>query len=126
MRLQSFANKIQQYCRLGGYSQKALALALGLHPTVLSHKLNGTANRNLTYPEIKAIVKMLAEWEAITSQAQALELLALADCPAFSLEEWRTIPLNRLEATGPALAEKTGGAKVTDVQAVQLLANRFV
>ena len=79
---------------------KELADALGLHPKVLSRKLNGTGNAHLTHLEVKSIITMLARWCAITSQDEALHLLELAQVgPAiFSEGEWRTPPLSTLAA----------------------------
>jgi non-specific serine/threonine protein kinase len=99
MTLEHFSNKLQDYCRLTGNSRKTLAHELGLHPTLLSHKLKGTDNRTLTHAEVKAIVKILAKWEAISSQDEAMELLALVNCPSFTTLEWRSSPLNQLEGS---------------------------
>jgi predicted ATPase/transcriptional regulator with XRE-family HTH domain len=98
-----FNRKIQNYRRLSGNSQTELAQALGLNPKVLSRKLNGLNNAFLTNEEIKEIVKTLAEWQAITRQAEAFELLELMDLRAtsFSPEEWERSPLNRLEVMPP-------------------------
>lgn len=102
--LELFGEKIKKYCRLCGKSQKMLAGELGLHPTVLSHKLSNQAgttyssnNRILTYAEIKTIIRTLATWQAITTDAEAQELLELSDCQPFTTEEWRTPPLSQLE-----------------------------
>lgn len=97
MSIEAFSDRIPDYLKLTGHSKKNLADALGLHPTQLSHKLHHTANRVLTFAEIQNIIKILAEWEAISTKAEALELLALAHCPSFSLQEWASPPLNRLE-----------------------------
>jgi predicted ATPase len=98
MDLALFSKKLQHYCRLTANSQKTLAHELGLHPSVLSHKLHGDVHRILTQAEVKAIIKILAKWEAITSQEEAVELLALVNCPSFTVQEWRTPPLNQLTA----------------------------
>ena len=77
MAIESFRAKLKEYLRLGGYSQKQLASALEIHPAMLSNKLNAHNYGNLTYTEVKQIVKILAGWGVLTSQDQALELLAL-------------------------------------------------
>jgi predicted ATPase len=100
MNLQTFSSKLHKYLKLTGNSRKTLANALELHPTQLSHKLNGTDNRTLSFAEVKSIVKILADWEAISTRQEALELLGLMDCPAFSQEEWTRPPLNRLDLAG--------------------------
>lgn len=99
MNLEAFRKRIREYCQPTGYTQKELARALGLHTTSLSHKLNGTGRTYLTHPEIKQIIKLMAEWGAITKVTEAHELLELVNLkPAvFSNEEWKTSPLNQLE-----------------------------
>lgn len=97
--LEAFREKLKEYRQLAGYSQKAIAEKLGLHKVVLSNKLNGTPRYNLTIPEVKQIILTLAEWEAILTQKEARELVALAGLPAnlFSEAEWQAAPLNQLE-----------------------------
>src|SRR5947209_4514946 len=101
MSLELFSNKLQYYCRLTANSRKTLANELSMHPSVLSHKLNGSDNRTLTHAEVKGIIKILAKWEAISSQEEALELLTLGNCPSFTIQEWQTFPLNLLEMSQP-------------------------
>jgi non-specific serine/threonine protein kinase len=79
-----------------------------MHPTVLSSKLNGTG-ASLSNPETKKIIQTLAEWDGITTRAEAVELLTLLNLKAslFSAEEWDSPPLSRLEkgsAPSPGLA----------------------
>lgn len=97
MGLATFSENVKGYLKAAGYSQKMLANALGLDPSLLNHKLNGTGRTILTHPEVKEIIKQLATYEAITRQSEAMELLALVDCPNFSQEAWKTTPLNKLE-----------------------------
>src|SRR3989440_4928130 len=94
----AFSSSVQRYLRSSGYAQKQLADALGLHPKVLSRKLNGTDNAQLTHLEIQRTITMLARWYAITSQNEALQLLELAQVgPAiFGDDQWRTPPLSTL------------------------------
>jgi non-specific serine/threonine protein kinase len=49
----------------------------------------------------QAIVRTLAKWEALQTQAQAIELLALVSCSAFSPDEWKSPPLDRLARLSP-------------------------
>src|SRR6266446_8795681 len=98
MNLELFREKVRYYRPLTERTQEDLAKALGLSPYVLSHKLHGTRNARLTHREVKAIVKTLVEWGAMTRQAEACELLELMECPDFPSAEWKTPPLNRLEA----------------------------
>ena len=46
--------------RAVGRTQQQLARCIGLHPDVLSHKLNGRDNAILTTPDVIAIVTTLA------------------------------------------------------------------
>jgi transcriptional regulator with XRE-family HTH domain len=94
----AFSEKVKAYLKAAGYSQKVLANALGLDQTLLNHKLNGTGRTLLTHPEVREIIKQLAGLEAISRQGEALELLALADCPNFPQEAWKLAPLNKLES----------------------------
>jgi WD40 repeat protein len=99
MAIESFRAKLKEYLRLGGYSQKQLAAALQIHPAQFSNKLNAQNYGNLTYPEVKQIVKVLAGWGVLTSQKQALELLDLMglNYASFSPQEWHQPPLADLE-----------------------------
>ena len=96
---ETFSHSVQKYLRSSGYTQKELADALGLHPKVLSRKLNGTRNARLTHLEVKSIITMLAGWFSITTYDEALHLLELAQVgpTLFSEGEWRTPPLSSLE-----------------------------
>ncbi|MDB5078623.1 MAG: hypothetical protein JWP00_547 [Chloroflexi bacterium] len=99
MNLAEFRNRVRDYRRQSGRSQLALAYQLGLHPTLLSNKLNGVNSTNFTSLEIRGILKILAEWEALRTRAEAFELLALAGLTpdSFTEEEWQEEPLARLE-----------------------------
>ena len=97
--MDTFIDFIQAILRSSGYSQKELADVLGLHPKVLSRKLNGSGNAHLTHVEVRDILLALTRWHAITTQDEAFRLLALAQVgpTLFDAEEWRTSPLNRLQ-----------------------------
>jgi predicted ATPase/transcriptional regulator with XRE-family HTH domain len=105
MSLEEFRNRVRELRRPTGESQEALARALGMHPTVLSSKLNGTGV-SLSNPETKKIIQTLAEWDGITTRAEAVELLALLNLKpsVFSAEEWDSPPLSRLEKGSASLA----------------------
>ncbi|HEX2909208.1 MAG TPA: tetratricopeptide repeat protein [Chloroflexia bacterium] len=105
MNLEVFRRRIREYCRPTGYSQKMLAHELGLQPTALSNKLNGTGETSLKHTEAKQIIKILADWEALSTRAEAVELLELVNLKenSFTPVEWNRPPLNKLEAAPPAL-----------------------
>src|SRR4051794_37398015 len=92
----AFSQKVKSYLKTAGYSQKVLAMELGMNPSVLTHKLNGTGRVILTQPEIHQIIKTLAKLEAITRQSEASELLAEVDCRQFAFDEWKKPPLDKL------------------------------
>jgi tetratricopeptide (TPR) repeat protein len=95
--LDMFRQRISLARRKAGHLQKELAAILGVDSHVLSRKMHGQAQ--LTYPEIKQIIKTLASWDAIATWKEAVELLALMDLTSesFSSEEWNSPPLNRLK-----------------------------
>ncbi len=96
----SFGDSVQEYVHTSGYSQKELAKAIGLHPKVLSRKLNGSGKAYLTHLEVEHIITTLARWHAITTQDEALHLLELAQMEptSFGAEEWKKPPLSQLAA----------------------------
>ena len=103
MDVAAFRKRIREHCQPAGYSQKMLAHALNLHPAALSNKLNGTGETHLKQPDAREIIKVLAGWSAITTQADAIELLELVGMRrnAFSEDEWNAPPLNKLDASPP-------------------------
>lgn len=104
----TFGEKVKGYLKAAGYSQKILANQLGFDRTALTHKLNATGRTMLTHPEIKAMVKALAELKAITTQSEVLELLAEVNCPNFSHEEWQVKPLKELDKATSVVSKKPG------------------
>jgi predicted ATPase len=96
-----FRQKVVVALRQTGRLQRELADSVGINPQVLSRKLHGTKQAFLSHTEAKQIIKTLATWDAITTQAEALELLAYMGLKAesFSEQEWNAPPLNRLEGT---------------------------
>jgi predicted ATPase len=97
--LDLFREKVIDALRRAGRLQKELARALDIDPKVLSRKLHGAKRAFLTHEQVRQVVKTLASWQAISTQVEALELLALMGMRRenFSDEEWETSPLNRLE-----------------------------
>src|SRR5262245_741540 len=75
-------------------TQQDLADAIGLDRSELSNRLNGTKGAKLTEANVRAIVRALAEWEAIGTQAEVQELLDMVGCPDFTPAEWEAPPLD--------------------------------
>ncbi|BCL79303.1 tetratricopeptide repeat protein [Ktedonobacteria bacterium brp13] len=100
-----FCELITTARRKAGRLQKELADAIGIDPHVLSRKLHGAKKSVLTQTEVKQIIQILADWEAITTQDEACTLLATMGLKreSFSTQEWQSAPLNRLEVTAPTL-----------------------
>jgi predicted ATPase len=99
--LDLFRDKFTSARRQTGHLQKEVADFLGIDPQVLSRKLHGAKQSSLTHIEIKKIIQIMAQWDAITTQAEAIELLTLMGLRAesFSPHEWEADPLNRLEVS---------------------------
>ena len=102
MNVEAFRNQVRKYLRAGGYQQNELAGAIGLHPKVLSRKLHGNANAQLTQREIRDILMAFARWHIIATREEALHLLAVAevDPGIFRADEWQAPPLSELTGTG--------------------------
>src|SRR6266566_1915934 len=98
--LDHFREKVTGARRQTGRLQRELADALGINAQVLSRKLHGVKQTFPTHVEVKQIIKTLATWDAITTQAEAIELLSLMGLRAesFSDQEWNAAPLTRLYA----------------------------
>jgi predicted ATPase len=94
-----FRQKVAFALRQAGRLQRELAHAMGINPQVLSRKLHNTKQAFLSHAEVKQIIKILAAWDAIEVQTQAIELLSYMGLKAesFSEQEWNTAPLKRLE-----------------------------
>ncbi|HVB60788.1 MAG TPA: NB-ARC domain-containing protein [Ktedonobacteraceae bacterium] len=97
--LKLFREKVVAALRQAGRQQQELAGALGIDAQVLSRKLHGARQSLLNHAEIKQIVKTLVGWDAITTRAEAIELLSLLGLKAenYSEQDWHTPPLSRLE-----------------------------
>ncbi|HEY5002872.1 MAG TPA: NB-ARC domain-containing protein [Ktedonobacteraceae bacterium] len=97
--LDLFRQKVVAALRQAGRLQREMAHALGINPQVFSRKLHGFKQTVLTHTEVKQIIKTLAAWDAITTQTEAIELLALMGLKieSFSEQEWNMAPLKHLE-----------------------------
>lgn len=107
--LATFREQVKELCRRSypyddrrHATQGDLAEAIGLHATELSKRLNGAKDARLSDRDVRAIVLTLAEWGAITTQAEALDLLNLVGTAAFRPAEWQSPPLDEL-TPNPAL-----------------------
>ncbi len=95
-----FRERVRAARRCAGRTQQQLAREIGLHPHVLSHKLNGSPGAVLNTREALAIVATLAEWGGITARRDAAELLDLAGvAPGIvASQAWDRPPLSHLDA----------------------------
>ena len=102
--LREFREKVRERRRAVGRTQQQLARSIGLHPDVLSHKLNGRDHALLTTPDVIGIAVTLAGWGALLSRADVYELLDLMEVPrhAVPAASWSAPPLADLPADLPA------------------------
>lgn len=102
--LVGFRDAVREYRRAVGRTQQQLARQIGLHPDVLSHKLNGTDHAALTTVEVTAIVTTLARWGALNSRAEAERLLGQMNVTAQAMgpHAWDSGPLSQLAVDGPS------------------------
>jgi predicted ATPase len=103
--LSRFRDAVRACRRTAGRSQAQLARAVGMHPDVLSHKLNGHPGALLSNRDVIGIVTTLAGWGALASRPEAEHLLELMEVPpqAVSDQAWASPPLAAL-ADAPAAA----------------------
>jgi len=88
---------------MAGRTQQQLARAIGLHPDVLSHKMNASDNAVLTTGDVIAIVTVLADWGALAFREEAEQLLGLMAVPPRAITEqaWSASPLGTLREDQP-------------------------
>jgi predicted ATPase len=98
--LRGFREAVREHRRAAGRTQQQLARSIGLHPDVLSHKLNGRDNAVLTAPDVIGIATTLAGWGALATRADAQALLDLMDVPPHTVPAaaWSAPPLAALRA----------------------------
>jgi predicted ATPase len=98
--LRRFRQAVREHRRVVGRTQQQLARSIGLHPDVLSHKLNGRDNAVLTTPDVIGIATTLAGWGALVTRADVRTLLDLMEVPphAIPAAAWAAQPLAALRA----------------------------
>jgi predicted ATPase len=102
--LRGFREAVKVHRRAAGRTQQQLARCIGLHPDVLSHKLNGRDNAILTTQDVIAIATTLAGWGALVTEADVHDLLALMGIPphAVPAAAWSVPPLAALRTDAGA------------------------
>ncbi|MGH3154119.1 MAG: ATP-binding protein [Streptosporangiaceae bacterium] len=97
--LRGFRAAVRVHLRAAGHTQQQLARSIGLHPDVLSHKLNGRDNAVLTGQDVVAIAAALTGWGALVSRTDLQALLDLMDVPphAVPAAAWSVPPLSYLD-----------------------------
>jgi predicted ATPase len=113
----AFRNAVREYRRTVGRTQQQLARTIGLHPDVLSHKLNARDHAVLTAADVTGIVTTLAEWAALPTRSEAQALLALMDVPVHAIPAatWNSPPLaalivDEMAASRPAITSEPPSA----------------
>ncbi len=94
--LEHFRQKVREYRLLVNRNQSDLAAYLNLDYNELSNRLNAHKNTRLSHENVRAIVRALADWGAITTRSQAEELLDLILCPHFDMVDLQARPLSKL------------------------------
>jgi predicted ATPase len=96
--LRAFRAAVWQHRRAVGRTQQQLARSIGLHPDVLSHKINGSDNAVLTMSDAIGIATTLVSWGAVTTRADLKALLDLVEVPpqAIPAARWSVPPLAAL------------------------------
>src|SRR5436305_15169560 len=94
--LEGFRLKVREYRLLVNRNQGDLAAYLNLDYNELSNRLNAHKKTRLSHENVRTIVRALAEWGAITTRAQAEELLNLMLCPHFDQVDLQARPLSKL------------------------------
>ena len=104
--LRGFRAAVRQYRRAVGRTQQQLARSIGLHPDVLSHKINGNDHAVLTTADVIGIVTTLASWGAVGTKADLLALLDLVEVPSHAIPgaAWSVPPLAGLRDAGDDVA----------------------
>ena len=93
MALEKFRIALRDYLKGVEKSQAQLAAQLGLEPTTLSHKLNGTRGK-LSNREKKEIIRSLTRWQALKTRSELKSLLELLGETEslFTKEDWLAPP----------------------------------
>ena len=104
--LRGFREVVREHRRAVGRTQQQLARSIGLHPDVLSHKLNSRDNAVLTSQEVVAVATTLAAWGALVTRNDMYALLTMMEVPpqAVPAAAWSAPPLAALRADQDAAA----------------------
>jgi predicted ATPase len=115
--LAAFRDAVRRHRRAAGRTQQQLARTIGLHPDVLSHKLNAGDHAVLTAADVTGIVTALARWAALQTRSEAEALLELMDVPAHAIPAavWAAPPLAGLVADALIAHAPTDAAPSTPV-----------
>jgi len=101
-RVQSLYHSVRPFAHDRRPTVDDLAHAIGLSRAELSRRLNGSGKLLLTCANAQAILRTLAKWGALQTQAQAVDLLVLLGCAPFAPQEWQSPPLDQLARSSPA------------------------
>ena len=106
--LHGFRAAVRQHRRAVGRTQQQLARSIGVHPDVLSHKINGTDNAVLTTSDVIGIATTLASWGAVGTRADLQGLLDLMEVPphAIPAAAWSAPPLAALRGAQDDVATR--------------------
>ena len=127
--LDKLRSAVRERRRAVGRSQRQLASSIGLHPDVLSHKLNGHGRALLSLPEAANIISTLVSWGAFDDRTAVEQAFRWAGIPVAGPAgpRWDEPPLSLLPevaAAGPdaAPAGTTSGVegRLTAVQLSRL------
>jgi predicted ATPase len=104
--LRGFREAVREHRRAVGRTQQQLARSIGLHPDVLSHKLNSRDNAVLTSQEVVAVATTLVAWGALVTRNDMYALLTMMEVPpqAVPAAAWSAPPLAALRADQDAAA----------------------
>ena len=102
--LAAFRRQVRDARRAVGRTQQQLARTIGMHPDVLSRKLNGAGESVLATPDVLAIVGTLVDWSALATTTDVDRLLETTTVPSrlVTRQPWYTaLPSSPAARKGP-------------------------